>query len=52
MLLTKVANIDIPTTHVGKLPSAAVKAAAPRRLLRKKLQPNVVTPPIKRKNRI
>ena len=49
MLLTKVAKIDMPTTHVGRLPSAAVKAAEPRRLRKKKLQPKRATPPTKRK---
>jgi hypothetical protein len=32
MLLTNVAKIDMPTTHVGSDPSAAVNAAAPLRL--------------------
>jgi hypothetical protein len=52
MLLTNVAKIDIPTTHAGSCPSAAVKASALRRLRRKKLQPKSVTPPMKRKKMI
>ena len=48
----KAANIDIPTTHEGNDPLAAVKAEASSRLLKKKLQPNSATPPTKRKNMI
>ena len=34
MLLTNVAKMDIPTTHVGRSPSAFVKAEAPVLLLK------------------
>ena len=44
MLLTNVANIDIPTTQDGKDPDAAVNEAAFLRLLNQKLQPNRATP--------
>ena len=50
--LTKVAKMDIPTTQVGTLPSALVKAEAPELLLRKKLQPKSTTAARKAKKTI
>ena len=52
MELTKVAKMDIPTTQVGTLPSALVKAEAPELLLRKKLQPKSTTAARKAKKTI